>query len=66
MVPPPEPEPPHGTDSDSYRAWATAHASDDLFRELYAPRAAKIRRKHIAGTRFAEESFLARLLHLCP
>jgi hypothetical protein len=65
-VPPPEPEPPHGTDSDAYRAWAVDHAPDDLFRSLYGPRAARIRDKHSRGIRHSAEAFLLRLAHLCP
>jgi len=65
-TPPPEPLPPHGTDSDEYRAWALTHASDDLFRELYAGRADRIRRKHLAGVRLSSGDFLDRLAALCP
>lgn len=65
-VRPPEPEPPHGTDSDDYRAWAYLHADDATFRALYATRAEKIRHKHQLGIRHSAEAFLARLSRLCP
>ena len=43
----PEPPPIHGTlgtDGEDFRAWAAAHASDDLFRELYASRKERFNR----------------------
>lgn len=65
--PAPEPEPPHGTDSEAYRTWAAEHATDKEFAALYATRKAKILlhapRPH-RPTEAEDHPFMLRLLNL--